>query len=99
MPTIQETLSPATKLTRTTLTLTNAGQAYLAPASELSGRTVLYVYNNNASAILYWGGSDVTGATNGIPINPGAKEAFAVGTGLYLASPTAGATAILMEAR
>jgi hypothetical protein len=97
MPTLYEALQPAQKIKRTTLTLTNAGQAYLAPATELARRTVLYVYNPNASAVLYWGDSTVTGASNGLPINPGQEKAFAVGANLYLASPTAGATAIIME--
>ncbi len=97
MATLQEVLNPSKNLKRTTLTLTNASTAYLAPTTELSGRTVVYILNNNASAILYWGDSTVTGVANGLPINPGAKEVFAVSGGLYLASPTAAATALIVE--
>jgi hypothetical protein len=97
MTTLQEILSPSRKMVRTVLTLTTANTAYLAPTTELNNRNVIYVYNNNASAILYWGGPGVTGASDGVPINPGAKEVFAIETGLYLVSPTASATAIITE--
>lgn len=97
MPTSYEVSQPATKIKRTTLTLSAAGTAYPAPASELSRRTLIYVYNNNASAILYWGDTTVTGVSNGMPINPGQEKVFAIGSGLYLASATASATAIIVE--
>src|SRR3954471_13833316 len=97
MATLQEILTPAKNIRKTTLTLTNSGQAYLAPTAELSGRNLIYIYNNNASAILYWGDSTVTGSSNGIPIAAGGKEVFGISSGLYLASPTASATAIIVE--
>ena len=97
MPNLYDVAQPASKLKRTTLTLSSANTAYLAPTTELRNRTLVYVYNNNASAILYWGDSTVTGAANGMPINPGQEKAFAVGSGLYLASPTSSATAIIVE--
>ncbi len=97
MATLQEILSPSGKMVRTVLTLSTANTAYLAPTTELTNRNLVYIYNNNASAILYWGDSGVTGSTNGIPINPGAEKVFAITNGLYLLSPTASATAIITE--
>lgn len=97
MATLQEILSPSSKITKTTLTLTSANTAYLAPTSEQVGRNLIYIYNNNASAVLYWGDATVTGSSNGIPIPAGGKEVFAISKGLYLASPTASATAIIVE--
>lgn len=74
------------------------GTATALPATGLANRKSLTFYNNGTTPV-YWGGSGVTGATNGLPVGTGAlSPALAIGGGtLYAVASAAGGTVIVGE--
>ena len=74
------------------------GTATAIPATALANRKALIFYNSGTTTV-YWGGSGVTGAGNGLPVGTAAYSSpIAMGAGtLYAIASAAGGTVIVGE--
>lgn len=81
--------------TTTALTLTTANTAYLMPASELSGRRTLIIYNVSDTDVFI--GSSLVTTTNGILLTSGGEMQLDVSAGLYAVCGSAGKIINILE--
>ena len=79
----------------TALTLTTANTAYLMPASELSDRSLLIIYNKS-DTVIYIGSSSVT-TSNGIPVAVGKTLEIESKNDLYAVCGVSGKSINLLE--
>lgn len=91
---MEETIGLETPVS-TALTLTTANTAYLMPASELSDRSLLIIYNKS-DTIIYVGSSSVT-TSNGIPVAVGKTLEIESKNDLYAVCGVSGKSINLLE--